>query len=70
VLWRGDGLGVTLLRELKAIALPRRVAAEFYLDWDLVDPAGKPLATVRRIRDEIDGRVEGLLAELTRSLGQ
>jgi arsenate reductase (thioredoxin) len=41
-----------------------------YLDWDLEDPAGKPLDTVRRIRDEIDGRVEGLLAELTGSLGQ
>jgi protein-tyrosine-phosphatase len=35
-----------------------------YLDWDLEDPAGKPLATVRRIRDEIDDRVQALLAEL------
>ncbi len=35
-----------------------------YLDWDLEDPAGKPLATVRRIRDEIDGRVQALLTEL------
>ncbi len=35
-----------------------------YLDWDLEDPAGKPLATVRRIRDEIDGRVQALLSEL------
>ncbi len=35
-----------------------------YLDWELEDPAGKPLATVRRIRDEIDGRVGALLAEL------
>jgi protein-tyrosine-phosphatase len=35
-----------------------------YLDWELEDPAGKPLETVRRIRDEIRRRVEGLLAEL------
>ena len=36
-----------------------------YLDWELEDPAGKPLPTVRRIRDEIDARVGVLLAELT-----
>jgi protein-tyrosine-phosphatase len=35
-----------------------------YLDWELEDPAGKPLSTVRRIRDEIDGRVGSLLTEL------
>jgi len=35
-----------------------------YLDWELEDPAGKDLATVRAIRDEIDGRVQELLAEL------
>ena len=35
-----------------------------YLDWELEDPAGKPLATVRRIRDEIDVRVRALLAAL------
>ncbi|HWC38479.1 MAG TPA: arsenate reductase ArsC [Acidimicrobiales bacterium] len=35
-----------------------------YLDWDLPDPAGKPLEEVRPIRDEIDRRVQGLLTEL------
>jgi len=35
-----------------------------YEDWDLEDPAGKSLETVREIRDEIGRRVEGLLAEL------
>jgi protein-tyrosine-phosphatase len=35
-----------------------------YLDWELEDPAGKALATVRQIRDEIDQRVRALLAEL------
>jgi protein-tyrosine-phosphatase len=35
-----------------------------YLDWELEDPAGRPIEEVRRIRDDIDGRVRGLLAEL------
>jgi arsenate reductase (thioredoxin) len=35
-----------------------------YLDWELDDPAGRPLAEVRPIRDEIDGRVRQLIAEL------
>jgi arsenate reductase (thioredoxin) len=35
-----------------------------YLDWELDDPAGQPVETVRRIRDEIDALVRGLLAEL------
>jgi protein-tyrosine-phosphatase len=35
-----------------------------YLDWDLEDPAGKDLATVRHIRDQIDAHVRRLLGEL------
>jgi protein-tyrosine-phosphatase len=35
-----------------------------YEDWQLADPAGKDLATVRRIRVEIDARVRRLVAEL------
>lgn len=35
-----------------------------YLDWDIEDPVGKPLAVVRGIRDDIDTRVRALLAEL------
>ncbi len=35
-----------------------------YEDWDLEDPAGKDLETVRRIRDEVERRVRGLLDEL------
>ena len=38
-----------------------------YLDWDLTDPAGKSLHEVRAIRDEIDSRVQALLAELVPS---
>ena len=35
-----------------------------YEDWELDDPAGQDLETVRRIRDEIDVRVQALVAEL------
>jgi protein-tyrosine-phosphatase len=35
-----------------------------YIDWDLPDPKGLPVDEVRAIRDEIAGRVEGLLREL------
>ncbi|HLZ94812.1 MAG TPA: arsenate reductase ArsC [Candidatus Dormibacteraeota bacterium] len=35
-----------------------------YEDWELEDPAGKDLETVRRIRDEIAGRVRNLVASL------
>jgi protein-tyrosine-phosphatase len=35
-----------------------------YEDWELEDPAGKDLETVRRVRDDIRARVESLLAEL------
>jgi arsenate reductase (thioredoxin) len=35
-----------------------------YEDWDLEDPAGKDIAVVRRVRDEIRDRVTALLDEL------
>jgi protein-tyrosine-phosphatase len=35
-----------------------------YLDWQLDDPAGQPIETVRRIRDEIDTRVRRLIDEV------
>ena len=35
-----------------------------YEDWELEDPAGKDLAAVRRIRDEIERRVRALVEEL------
>jgi arsenate reductase len=37
-----------------------------YLDWELDDPADLGVDGVRPIRDEIDGRVQALLADLTR----
>src|SRR3990170_1095072 len=33
-----------------------------YIDWDLPDPKGMPSAEVRKIRDEISSRVEGLVS--------
>jgi hypothetical protein len=35
-----------------------------YLDWELEDPAGKSIDTVRPIVEEIDRRTRVLLAEL------
>jgi arsenate reductase len=35
-----------------------------YEDWELEDPAGKDLETVRRIRDEIASRVAALIDEV------
>ena len=35
-----------------------------YEDWNLEDPAGKDLNTVRRIRDELDTRIQALVAQL------
>lgn len=35
-----------------------------YEDWAVDDPAGQSLDVVRRIRDDIRGRVAGLLAEI------
>ena len=35
-----------------------------YEDWPIDDPAGQDLGTVRRIVDDIDGRVRALLADL------
>jgi protein-tyrosine-phosphatase len=35
-----------------------------YLDWDLLDPAGLPVEEVRPIVDDIEGRVQNLLAHV------
>ncbi len=35
-----------------------------YEDWTLDDPAGQDVETARRIRDEIDSRVQRLIADL------
>jgi arsenate reductase len=35
-----------------------------YADWELDDPAGRDVETVRRIRDDLDQRVQVLIGEL------
>lgn len=37
------------------------IAGTRYVDWDLPDPAGRPLDEVRATRDDIDRRVRELL---------
>jgi arsenate reductase len=37
-----------------------------YVDWDLADPAGRPLEEVRAVREEIERRVRALVADLDR----
>ena len=36
-----------------------------YEDWQVDDPAGQDLVTVRRIIDDIDARVQGLLRDVS-----
>jgi arsenate reductase len=43
------------------------VPGKRYEDWELPDPAGRPLDEVRAIRDEIAVRVESLVSELDRA---
>ncbi|HEY2297872.1 MAG TPA: arsenate reductase ArsC [Jatrophihabitans sp.] len=35
-----------------------------YEDWDLADPAGQPIATVREVRDQIRARVQALVIDI------
>jgi arsenate reductase len=35
-----------------------------YVDWELTDPAGRPIDEVREIRDDIAARIAGLMREL------
>ena len=38
-----------------------------YIDWDLPDPKGQDLGSVRATRDDIERRVQALIAELDTS---
>ena len=40
------------------------IAGKRYVDWELDDPAGKSVEETRRIRDEIERRVNSLVDEL------
>ncbi len=35
-------------------------SGKLYMDWKIDDPSGKDLEEVRRIRDDIDWRVQGI----------
>ena len=55
---------ITMGCGVDADACPARILVTD--DWGLDDPAGQPIETVRRIRDQIKSKVEQLLAELSR----
>jgi arsenate reductase len=40
-----------------------------YEDWELEDPAGKDIETVRRVRDDIKRRIQQLLTEIVPAQG-
>ncbi|HSO90950.1 MAG TPA: arsenate reductase ArsC [Arthrobacter sp.] len=40
-----------------------------YEDWELTDPSGQPVETVRAIRDQIHDRVRGLVSSLLETRG-
>jgi arsenate reductase (thioredoxin) len=40
------------------------VPGKRYVDWELPDPAGRPLSEIRGTRDEIERRVRGLVQQL------
>jgi len=40
------------------------VPGKRYIDWDLPDPKGRPLAEVRAIRDDIAARVRALVEQI------
>jgi arsenate reductase (thioredoxin) len=63
VLDAGDVI-VTMGRSVGAVEIP---ADKRHVDWRVGDPTGAPVDEVRRVRDEIDSRVQALLAELQSS---
>lgn len=63
VLGAGDVI-VTMGRSVGAVEIP---ADKRHVDWRVGDPTGAPVDEVRRVRDEIDTRVQALLAQLQSS---
>jgi arsenate reductase (thioredoxin) len=53
----GANLVVTMGRSVGPVAIPATVR---HLEWRVGDPAGAPLEEVRRVREDIERRVEGL----------
>ncbi len=54
-------VAVTMGRSVGAVTIPDGVRHE---DWRVGDPTGAPVEEVRRVRDDIDRRVQALLAEI------
>jgi arsenate reductase (thioredoxin) len=52
---------VTMGRSVGTVAIPESTRHE---DWRVGDPTGAPLDEARRVRDDIERRVDALLAEL------
>ena len=52
---------VTMGRSVGAVEVPEGTR---HADWRVGDPTGAPVEEVRRVRDEIDARVQTLLGEL------
>jgi arsenate reductase (thioredoxin) len=52
---------VTMGRSVGAVEIPEGTR---HLDWRVGDPSGAPADEVRRVRDDIDRRVEALIADL------
>jgi len=54
---------VTMGRSVGPVAIPSGVR---HVDWRVGDPAGAPLEEVRRVREDIERRVDALAEELVR----
>ena len=59
---RAADVVITMGRSAGIVDIPEGTR---HVDWRIGDPGGAPPEEIRHIRDEIRGRVEGLLAELT-----
>ena len=52
---------VTMGRSVGSVEIP---ATGRHVDWRVGDPAGAPFDEVRRVREDIERRVDALVAEL------
>jgi arsenate reductase (thioredoxin) len=59
----GADVVVTMGRSVGTVDIPE---GTLHLDWRVGDPTGAPLEEVRRVRDDIDRRVQELVEALTR----
>jgi arsenate reductase len=55
---------VTMGRSVGAVTIPKGTR---HVDWRVGDPTGAPVDEVRRVREEIDSRVQALLADFEKT---